>query len=1045
MIEQPCYTIINCKLDSGTTANENDLRRDLESSDIAVKTKTLKMVIQMILMGEKFSQNLLMTVIRFVMPCPNNYIKKLLLYFWEVVPKHSPDGKLLHEMILVCDAYRKDLQHPNEFIRGATLRFLCKLQESDLLEPLMPSIIQCLQHRHSYVRRNAVLAISTIYQNFDNLIPDAADIIYNYLLDEQDMSCRRNAFMMLIYKDQEKALQYLSSCVDQVIQFGDILQLVIVELIYKVCHANPSERSRFIRIIYNLLQSAKSASVRYEAANTLVTLSSAPAAIRAAVSEYIDICVKEADNNVKLIVLDRLMKLSKVQVHEKVMQELLMDIVRILNAPDLEVRRRTLDLALVLVSSRNVSELAGVLKREVLKASQQSTEKQDEIDKYSQLLVRTLHQCCIKFPDVAITIVPVLIELLTAKDLAATDVLIFVREAINRFPKLRGRIIGKLLDILPLIKSARIFRGSVWILSEFASTPDDFQMVMTLVRQSLGDLPIVEDELNYSAEQANEDAIITGEETVGQQPQVTADGTYATQSAFINSKSTDSSKKAAERNRPLLRAKLMEGEFFIGASICASLTKLSLRFRSIEKETNDNWRATTNRFIAETMFIIASMLHLGKTNLPKKPITDDDAHRMGTCIKILSTQCEMTSEIFLTECREALANMIDSKQKKTVTPNDSANPNDNEDDGFYSDNYFSDETNEGDGDNGDKYDSSEVSVDEPIQFIQSSDYGERENIFDFTLKQAIGLLEKPATTPNALMSSSKLSKVIQLTGFADAIYAEAYVNINQYDIILDVLLVNQTNDTLQSLTLELATVGDLKLVEKPQPLTLGPHDFTNLKANLKVACTENGTLFGRITYDVGASGNDHNIVVLNDIHIDIMDYIIPASCSDVEFRSMWLEFEWENKVTVNTNINGLQHFLSHLLRSTNMRCLTPKSALSGECGFLAANLYAKSIFGEHVLVNVSIENPYQAVILAGGISGNMKPPVNLVQGHIRIRAKSQGMALSVGDRINNVQKLNASQLQQLQLNKIAEKKVNELTDELTEMKVIEDDNYHSDD
>ena len=47
-------------------------------------------------------------------------------------------------------------------------------------------------------------------------------------------------------------------------------------------------------------------------------------------------------------------------------------------------------------------------------------------------------------------------------------------------------------------------------------------------------------------------------------------------------------------------------------------------------------------------------------------------------------------------------------------------------------------------------------------------------------------------------------------------YAEAYVNVNQYDIVLDVLIVNQTKDTLQNCTLELATLGDLKLVEKPQ-------------------------------------------------------------------------------------------------------------------------------------------------------------------------------------------------------------------------------------
>ncbi len=52
----------------------------------------------------------------------------------------------------------------------------------------------------------------------------------------------------------------------------------------------------------------------------------------------------------------------------------------------------------------------------------------------------------------------------------------------------------------------------------------------------------------------------------------------------------------------------------------------------------------------------------------------------------------------------------------------------------------------------------------------------------------------------------------QLTGFSDPVYAEAYVHVNQYDIVLDVLVVNQTNDTLQNLTLELATLGNYSLI-----------------------------------------------------------------------------------------------------------------------------------------------------------------------------------------------------------------------------------------
>lgn len=41
--------------------------------------------------------------------------------------------------ILICQNLRNNLQHPNEYIRGVTLRFLCRIHEEELLEPLVPS------------------------------------------------------------------------------------------------------------------------------------------------------------------------------------------------------------------------------------------------------------------------------------------------------------------------------------------------------------------------------------------------------------------------------------------------------------------------------------------------------------------------------------------------------------------------------------------------------------------------------------------------------------------------------------------------------------------------------------------------------------------------------------------------------------------------------------------------------------------------------------------------------------------------------------------
>ncbi|XP_016341253.1 coatomer subunit beta-like [Sinocyclocheilus anshuiensis] len=866
--ENVCYTLINVTNDS-EPPSEVSLKTDLEKGEIKAKTEALKKVIIMILNGEKLP-GLLMTIIRFVLPLQDHTIKKLLLVFWEIVPKTTPDGKLLQEMILVCDAYRKDLQHPNEFIRGSTLRFLCKLKESELLEPLMPAIRACLEHRHSYVRRNAVLAIYTIYR------------------------C-------------DRALDYLSTCIDQVHTFGDILQLVIVELIYKVCHANPTERARFIRCIYNLLQSSSPA-VKYEAAGTLVTLSSAPTAIKAAAQCYIDLIIKESDNNVKLIVLDRLIELKEHPTHERVLQDLVMDILRVLTTPDLEGRKKTLQLALDLVSSRNVEELVIVLKKEVIKTN--NVTEHEDTDKYRQLLVRTLHSCSVRFPDMAANVIPVLMEFLSdTNEAAAADVLEFVREAIQRFDNLRPLIIEKMLEVFHAIKTVKIYRGALWILGEYCSTKEDIQSVMTEVRRSLGEIPIVENELKKEAGEVKPEE----EVTAAPAPKlVTEMGTYVTQSALSTSRP---SKK--EEDRPPLRGFLMNGDFYVAASLATTLTKVALRYVALAED-----KKRQNSFVAEAMLIMATVLHLGKSSLPKKPITDDDVDRISLCLKVLSECSPLMNDIFNKECRRSLSHMLAVR------------------------------------------------------------------------------LEEEKLSQKKPLSRTELShvffQVTQLTGFSDPVYAEAYVHVNQYDIVLDVLVVNQTSDTLQNCTLELATLGDLKLVEKPSPLTLAPHDFANIKANVKVASTENGIIFGNIVYDISGAASDRNCVVLSDIHIDIMDYIQPASCTDTEFRQMWAEFEWENKVTVNTNITDLNDYLQHILKSTNMKCLTPEKTLSGICGFMAANLYARSIFGEDALANVSIEKP---------IHMGPDAPVN---GHIRIRAKSQGMALSLGDKINLSQKRTAA-------------------------------------
>ena len=70
----------------------------------------------------------------------------------------------------------------------------------------------------------------------------------------------------------------------------------------------------------------------------------------------------------------------------------------------------------------------------------------------------------------------------------------------SRFTDTLGKvIIEKLLQSLSTIRSAKIHRQALWILGEYCSSPSDIQSVMTEVRQSLGELPIVEDEMKKKA------------------------------------------------------------------------------------------------------------------------------------------------------------------------------------------------------------------------------------------------------------------------------------------------------------------------------------------------------------------------------------------------------------------------------------------------------------------------------------------------------------------------------------------------------------------
>ena len=64
-----------------------------------------------------------------------------------------------------------------------------------------------------------------------------------------------------------------------------------------------------------------------------------------------------------MIVLDRLEEIKR--DHLKAMQDLIIDILKALASPNMEIRRKTLNIALDLVTPQNIGEVIQVLKKEI--------------------------------------------------------------------------------------------------------------------------------------------------------------------------------------------------------------------------------------------------------------------------------------------------------------------------------------------------------------------------------------------------------------------------------------------------------------------------------------------------------------------------------------------------------------------------------------------------------------------------------------------------------------------------------------------------------
>lgn len=923
-------TSLIIEYDVSQAPSSGDITKLLMMPRVVDKIDALKTLILLIQSDETYPR-LIMQVVNYCSREEDHELKKLLLIYWEIIEKTHPDGRLKDEIVMLCNSIRNDLLSPNEYVRARTLRLVTKIHHRQMLDALLQPILENLTHRHPYVRRNSVMCLYSIYLSFgDELVPDAVARIEELLQTETDLSTRRNALLYLFEADQAAALQYVStSLLDHSEDStsgssADILQLVMLEELRKVCKSNAAERGKYLKAVCGIASSSKSQSVLYECAGMLVSLTSMPQVLKHAISTYCRLLNDQSsDNNIRLIILDRLVELKA--KNARILQEYAIDILRCISVNSIAIRSKAIALTLDLITPRNNDDIVRTLKKELL-----SIQGKREGMEYQEVLLKTLHRIANLFPEVTTrhNLAEVLIECCLFKEMEATgsEVARFLQQLMFTQPSLRASVLQKLSICFGDIFSAQVYRTVFWILAEYTVTPLE---TLKVILHAIGEPPFIHKKERAQTLEETESA---GEvhRTV-----ILPDGTYGTQ---IVSRSSVVKRNVNISGLRRLLTEVEEVDFYTVSCLAVAITKLLFKLPDMSELQND------------VIIILCSLAQL-KT-YPKKhaqqqdycetafTIDPDNYDRIMSC---LSSASGLSSPDWLIRGLDIYPRAL---TEAVMYVEEQAKP--------------------------------ELST-QPDDLIVIKQLKGREGLTDMDLGDEDANSLSLSLLDQDLDFERRLRHLKQLTGLSDPIYVECILSVHAYEIVLEFLVINRTKSTLQNVSFELAVTGDLKLVERPQVVTLASQTSGTVKATVKVTSTEEGIVFGNVTYDAVAGG-DQVVLALNEMPIDITEYIYPANCTEREFRRLWSSYSNEMKVPVIQE-TSVQNFVALLAKHTNMQCLTNPSAIDAAEKFLVCNFYAKSKFIEDALLSLSLE---------------LDPPS--LQGTIRIRAKTRGMAKSLQDR-----------------------------------------------
>lgn len=295
------------------------------------------------------------------------------------------------------------------------------------------------------------------------------------------------------------------------------------------------------------------------------------------------------------------------------------------------------------------------------------------------------------------------------------------------------------------------------------------------IRASLGPTPLKEGHAKESSEEGNEHSLQTPTAS-SKKPVVLADGTYASQSAAEDEHEGKKASQTLQRMLPVisfngvkcpafsggtygkgefamkLRDMLLSGDFFLAAVVATKMTKLLLKLNSLHQESKE----ALNRRIAEAMLYMAGMLRMGQSGECTRPIDNDSAERIRMCISLLADPKEELQEALLEDTRGAFSRMLEERAAERKEREDEKH-----------------------------------STAQPDDIIDLHHLKTAQGMSQVELEEEVATDMERAAGSQAKDDKS-VQRTVQLTGFSDPVYAEAIMTVHQYDIVLDVTIMNRT-------------------------------------------------------------------------------------------------------------------------------------------------------------------------------------------------------------------------------------------------------------